>query len=250
MSDEFYVGYQKAMPPGMAAFLRRRVALLIACAGLLAAVLAGVQGRFAVATFEFGVVKSFTGVLNEHPYPTLTLSSPEVGGDLQARSRYYLVAPGKHGAQSLVAGLDGSQVSLRGSLIYRDGKTMIEVKPGTVMKESGGRHNGATSSELGMYTLRGEIVDSKCFLGVMKPGNLKPHKSCAIRCISGGIPPVLCVRDEQGQALYVTLAGTDARAINRDVLPFVAESVEITGMVERMDDMLVMRIDPAMIRRL
>ena len=28
-----------------------------------------------------------------------------------------------------------------------------------------------------------------CFLGVMKPGRSKPHRACAVRCISGGIPP-------------------------------------------------------------
>ena len=84
----------------------------------------------------------------------------------------------------------------------------------------------------------------------MKPGNLKPHKACAIRCISGGITPVLCVRDESGNALYVMLAGENGEAINKQVIPFVAEPVEMTGHIERRDDLLLMKIDPGMIRRL
>ena len=103
---------------------------------------------------------------------------------------------------------------------------------------------------MGRFTLRGEIVDSKCFLGVRKPGHLKPHKACAIRCIRGGITPVLCVRDAAGRALYLMLAGPDGRAINREVLPYVAEPVEVAGEVVRADSLLILKTDPATIRRL
>jgi len=47
----------------------------------------------------------------------------------------------------------------------------------------------------------GEIVDSKC-LGVMTPGQLTTHRACAIRCISGGIPPVLHVRQTNAKILH------------------------------------------------
>jgi hypothetical protein len=144
--------------------------------------------------------------------------------------------------------MDGQVVSLDGSLIYRDGKIMIEVRPNSILADGAGSPGRAVS--LGMYTLRGEIVDSKCYLGVMKPGNLKPHKACAIRCISGGIPPVLCVRDGEGRALYVMLAGPGGEPINAALLDFVAESIAVTGEVERRDDLLMMKLDPAMIRRL
>ena len=49
-------------------------------------------------------------------------------------------------------------------------------------------------TSLGVATLRGEIVDSKCYLGAMKPGDQKTHKACATLCIRGGIPPVLVER--------------------------------------------------------
>ena len=54
-------------------------------------------------------------------------------------------------------------------------------------------------------TLRGEIVDSKCFLGVMVPGAGRTHKECASLCVRGGIPPALFVRDRHGRSALLLL---------------------------------------------
>ena len=99
-------------------------------------------------------------------------------------------------------------------------------------------------------TLVGEIVDSKCFLGVMKPGNSKPHRACAARCISGGIPPVLLVRDKQGNPTYFLLVSSAGESVNDAVLDLVAEPVEITGRVMRHGDLLVLHADPETYRRI
>jgi hypothetical protein len=245
MSEEFYIGYQKIMPPETAAFLRKRIIALSILVAIAALVLVIAQHPFSNGTFEYGVIKTFSGIVHERPYPTLTLDHPD--GD---QSRYFLVAPGKHGAQDLLLGKDGATVELKGSLIYRDDQSMIEVIPDSITVTSGDFVRYGHATDIGSFILRGEIVDSKCFLGVMKPGNLKPHKSCAIRCISGGITPVLCVRDEKGNALYVMLSGKNGEAINDQVIPYVAEPVEVTGVVERRDDMLVMKISPKDIQRL
>ena len=104
--------------------------------------------------------------------------------------------------------------------------------------------------DLGEQTFLGEIVDSKCFLGVMKPGHLKPHRSCAVRCISGGVPPVLLVRDADGNATYLLLVGSNGEALNHQVLDLIAEPVEVTGRLWRYDNWLVLRADLEAIRRL
>ncbi|MEJ2177929.1 MAG: hypothetical protein P8Y12_08270 [Gammaproteobacteria bacterium] len=44
-------------------------------------------------------------------------------------------------------------------------------------------------------TLTGEIADSKCFLGVMKPGEGSIHRACAEVRLLGGIRSMLVVRD-------------------------------------------------------
>ncbi len=78
----------------------------------------------------------------------------------------------------------------------------------------------------------------------------EPQRSCAARCISGGIPPVLCVRDESGTAAYLLLVDPSGRAVNERVLDYVAEPIEITGEVIRVGEQLVLRADPADYRRL
>src|SRR5439155_21577652 len=86
-------------------------------------------------------------------------------------------------------------------------------------------------------------------LGVMNPGALTPHRACAIRCISGGIPPVLLVRQTNGAALYFLLVSRDGHPVNKQVLNIVAEPVEISGEVERQGELLILRADPATYRR-
>ncbi len=103
---------------------------------------------------------------------------------------------------------------------------------------------------LGKQTLAGEIVDSKCFLGVMNPGQLTPHRACAIRCISGGVPPVLLVRQNDGPAICLLLVSAEGKPVNKQVLDRVAEPLEITGEVERQGELLILRAAPATYRRL
>jgi hypothetical protein len=54
-------------------------------------------------------------------------------------------------------------VQLRGTLVYRDGMTMIEIaESGVRAAASTGAQNEDRRIELGEQTLVGEIVDSKC----------------------------------------------------------------------------------------
>ena len=80
---------------------------------------------------------------------------------------------------------------------------------------------------LGPAELQGEIVDSKCYLGVMNPGHLKPHRACAINCLRGGIPPVLLSRDETGAPVQTVLVSGDERLLRDWILEFVAEPIEV-----------------------
>ncbi len=246
--DEFYTGYLPQAPPGIARRVRGAVITLFALAVAVALVLIAGQQGFSKAVYEFGTLRDFEGVITEAPYPTLTLVPPGQAGG--AASRFYLVGPGKLGAADAVRGLDGRRVTLQGTLIYRDDQTMIEVVPESI--ESSGESTGMPASEvpLGSVTLRGRIVDSKCFLGIMKPGATKPHRACATRCIAGGIPPLFVVSDPQGPAAYLMLVGPGGRAVGREVLDLVDEPLEITGAVSRLDDLWLLEADPATFKRL
>jgi len=254
--DEFYVGYLPQAPAGIAAVVRVASLLLLALAAVLAVVLIVGQGPFADSRFEFGVERDFEGVVTALPHPALWAARPGRAAEGQHFSRFALVAAGKHGAEDELAGMNGRPVRLRGSLIYRDGHTMIEIVAGSVRPLDGPAAAGLMANappedeDLGVLTLEGEIVDSKCFYGVMKPGNLKPHRACATRCISGGVPPVLLVRTPGGRPRYFLLVSEDGETVNRRVLDLVAEPVSITGRVVRRGDLLLLMADPATYRRL
>jgi hypothetical protein len=99
-------------------------------------------------------------------------------------------------------------------------------------------------------SLLGEIVDSKCFLGVMKPGEGKPHRSCATRCLSGGVPPQLLVESSDGSRRLLLLAATDGSALApASFLGLVGEPVMASGTVERRAGLLVLRLDASGLRR-
>lgn len=246
-SDEFYIGYLPRAPEGLGKWLRRVVAGLIALTLLIAVLLVFAQQPFYGSIFEFGTVRAFEGVIQEKPYPVLWVLRPGEPGKLPEYSQYYLVNFGKFGAQEAVAGLDGHRVHLQGTLIYRDNQTMVEVAEGSIKPLGRDEEMPVPSGEgvsLGEFSLTGEIVDSKCFFGVMNPGNLKPHKSCAIRCISGGIPPVFLVRDTGGQAHYFLLVSRRGGQVNQDVLNLVAEPLRIPGEVIQYDNLLILKADP------
>lgn len=253
--DEFFIGYLPSAPQGIASRTRGLVIFMLVVVGALALVFVTGQQRFAPGFYEYGIIKEFRGVMVEQPYPTLLVPRPcaKVGSSF---SRYLLVASGKRGAREIVAGMQGRAVTLAGSLVYRDGRTMVEIEGGSVQPwtgEEAARVEARWSRsviDLGERTLEGEIVDSKCYLGVMKPANWKPHRSCAARCISGGIPPLFVVRDAAGKTMDLLLVSSDGKAVNDEVLDFVAEPVAITGRLAREGDALVFRADPATYRRL
>jgi len=247
--DEFYVGYLPKAPAGVARFLRPWILLIILGALAAGALLRQTQGPLGPSVFEFGEARAFEGVIIERPYPMLALTRPGQPVDAPGVSRYFLTVFGKFGADPAVAGLDGKRVALRGALIYRDDQTMLELVPGSIETLDGGPTTTAPL-DLGRVELTGEIVDSKCYFGVMNPGNLKTHKACAINCIRGGAPPVLLVRDEAGRARTFLLADPDGKAVNDRVLDLVAEPVRVTGRLLRMDNLYLLQTDPTTIRRI
>jgi len=247
--DEFYIGWQTKAPPGIGAHVRKTVVSLLFVAVAAAIVLALAQRTIGVAVFEWGTLKTFNGTLRIEPYPHLLVQRPGQSG---GQSAYYLVAPFKFGLKpDAIAALDGRPVTLTGTLIYRGNKTMIEarlesIKPVATTSPPIAQPNPIN---LGRQTLVGEIVDSKCYLGVMNPGRFTPHRACAVRCISGGIPPILLVRQKEGPSLYFLLVSSDGRPVNKQVLDMVAEPVEITGEVIRQGELSILRSDPATYRR-
>jgi hypothetical protein len=252
MNDDFYIGWEAKAAPGIKRFVRRIIFLLMAICLGGALALAARQRTIGVSVFEWGTVKCFSGILRLAPYPHLLVPRPDAGARQNEFSTYYLVAPFKHGLdRENFSTLDDKTVSLKGTLIYRGNQTMVEAIPDSikVADRQLPPPNGIETVSLGRQTFVGEIVDSKCHLGVMNPGQLLPHRDCAILCISGGIPPILFVRQKTGPPLYLLLASADNQPVNQQVLDLVAEPVQITGEVEREGELLILRADPSTYRR-
>ena len=254
-SDDFYIGWEDRAP----AVIGRRVRLVILGLFLIVVALAlalpAAQRTIGRAVFEWGTIRSFSGTLQLEPYPHL-LTAPEAAGPHgSVVTTWHLVAPFKFGLdRDPLRSFAGRRVTLRGTRIYRENQAMIEVVPGSVQPAADAPTGASSRREeatvLGRQTIVGEIVDSKCFLGVMNPGALTPHRACAARCISGGIPPVLLVRQTDGTALFFLLVSASGQPVNTEVLDLVAEPVSITGEVVRQGDQLILRADPRAYRRL
>ena len=249
--DEFYIGWEAKAAPSIGEKLHKAVMVLLLLALLAPLVLAVSQRLIGASVFEWGTHKTFSGILRAEPYPHLLVSRPGNTDGSSRSSAYYLVAPWKFGLKpESIAPLDGKSITLKGTLIYRGNQTMIEVLPGSIQMSNNANAPLPQTVLLGKQTLVGEIVDSKCFLGVMNPGQLTPHRACAIRCISGGVPPVLLVRQKEGPAIYLLLVSADGKPVNKQVLDMVAEPLEITGEVERQGELLILRADPTTYRKL
>ena len=116
-----------------------------------------------------------------------------------AFSRYLLTGRGKTGVAPEVLEQAGRWVKLDGTLISRNQLAVIAARSAEPLPGPPAGHSQAEASDpgpgtsLGRVSLTGEIVDSKCYPGVMKPGQGKTHRACAIRCLSGGVPAVFRV---------------------------------------------------------
>lgn len=231
---EFYVGYLPT-PPGLGRRLRRQsltFLLLAAPAGIL---VAAAHTPSAGGSFAYGRPETVRGTLEWRPLPALRVRE---GATVR---HVALVGQGKHGVTGM-EGLEGRAVSMRVTRIHRDRDEMFEVAGSPVPDPGAEALPPAVLEALGVITFRGEVVDGKCDLGVMNPGDGTLHRACAVRCLSGGVPAMLLVRDRQGTEVRVALAGRDAPLSPELVRRWAGTVVEARGTLERRDGALVLRV--------
>ncbi|HEX5632360.1 MAG TPA: hypothetical protein VFX50_03995, partial [Gemmatimonadales bacterium] len=224
-------------PPGYARFVRRVVTGLLTGAAALAAAFAALQAPFDRGSFELGREHEASGIVRAHPAPMLVVPSPAAAQSATA----LLVRAWKHGAAAEAAALDGHRVTVRAHRVASPHGEMLQLVPGSI-QDHGASGSAPAHEPLGRFRLRGELVDSKCYLGVMKPGRGKPHRGCAARCLSGGIPPLLLVEDRDGERVALLVATDDGAPLPRGLLDHVGESVELEGEVARHDGVLTLTL--------
>jgi hypothetical protein len=238
------VGYAPQAPPRTAAFDRRLVAGLLLL-GVAAAGAVAMAQEFDTAAFDFGNPSTVTGVVRMSPYPVLEVPRPGVDASV---SRYILAGFGKHGAGELTRGMDGRTVTVTGPLAYRSHLTLLEIAE---LTPAGDASVPAMEpvEPLGSFDLVGEIVDSKCYLGVLNPGSGTTHRGCAVRCLSGGLPPLFVVEDDAGNQLELLLVKPDGSPFD-GLQPWAGRTIAATGRVDRQGDLWLLHAEPDSFREL
>lgn len=245
--DPFYVGYLP-LPAALRPSVKLFAGLGILLAAGLAFALAPRQQDPGPGVWDLDTPVAIEGHLAVDPYPVIYVEDPAYADALRA---VLLVSEFKFSATKRAQPLAGQRVRATGTFVNRQGRGLFELASTDNALTSLGASSALPSTQdLGSHTLQGEIVDSKCYLGVMKPGFGKTHRACAVRCLSGGIPPGFLIRGPDGEPTYSLLVGTGNQPIQQAILDFVAEPVELPGRLERRGDLLVYTVDPAAIRRL
>ena len=249
--DAFFVGFFKA-PAALKPYLSI-VALCLVAAGL------GAGAAFSLSTDAPGQgvtmgKQSITGVLSVDPFPVLYLPPSD---DHPAGQAILLNGPGKRPVKPNPKALDGEVVTAEGIvLVYEDILKMLKILRTEIVPaedEDARALAGFTVPapvDLGRKTLKGEIVDSQCFAGIMRPGTGKAHMACAILCLSGQTPTVFWVRQSDGTERAILLLDHNGDMVFDAIRKHISLPVEITGNLERRGSLLVLRMDENGIRQI
>jgi hypothetical protein len=250
---EFYIGWQPKAPFSFSKHVKKVLLVLFTLAIVIGLLLAFNQKKFSTANFEFGTLTEVKGVYYNSPVPILKITDRN-----NISVSVPLVGYGKHGAEGIIkdiekeksVSLNGKMVTLKGTLLYSNGKLLMQIDEhgAPFVKIENTSAPAQSIQQLGTITVKGEVIDPKCYFGVMKPGEGKVHKDCAIRCILGGIPPVLKVMNEKGETNFYLIAGPDGEKMNEAVKDFVAEPVEIHARAVQIDDWIVLYTESSDIR--
>lgn len=238
----FYVGYL-ALPRGLRLTLGALVITLFALVAFDAWLVATLQpqagdGRWAETPTEF------VGTLTRDPYPTLRVVK---NGTVKT---YVVISDEKRGAEAALSKFaDGASIKLQGYEIERAAVGMIQLAA-TDMSAANAEPVAEPAREIhGRVTLVGEIVDSKCWLGVMRPGDGHIHKACAALCIRGGIPPMFVTRGQNVPPVMLLTTADGSAVPPERILDHVADAVELSGIIEKRGDISVFKADLATLKR-
>ena len=220
---EFYVGYLPT-PAGLVRFYRLLVPVLIIAAGAFGFWLAGAQQASGEGQWGYGTETEVLGLMQAEPYPHVVTTD----GDA-----VLLVREGKLDVVDWARAHDNDTVAVRGYAIERGSWRMLELRTAADISAVDFEEpiELAALEQFGAHTLAGQIVDSKCFLGVMKPGDGRVHRACAEICIQGGMPPMLVATDKAGKRAGYVLLAPDGGSAKDIVAGRVGIPVTLRGQV-------------------
>ncbi|PWL37783.1 hypothetical protein DKG77_13495 [Flagellimonas aquimarina] len=251
--DEFYIGYADTVGQETKSSIRRFVLTALGLLIVGAVLFGSFQKEASNSTFDFDTPTKISGTYYEAPYPMLRVELTE-----NTFKDILLLGFGKFGANAYLdnikkseVNINGKHLTIEGNLIYYNGKTLLQIDDShKIDLDNSKKKNFILPQAMGTQEVVGEIVDPKCYFGVMKPGYGKIHRSCAALCISGGIPPVLVASEANAVSEYFLLTDLKGNPIHKDIIPYIGIPSKLKGEVEKMEDWYIMRIDVSEIEKL
>ncbi len=221
MSADFYIGYETGIPATARSSVRRAVATAMAALLLGGLTVVTSQSPLPQARFDFGARDAFRGVARLDPEPALETAS----------GRLLIVAPGKRSAASLVGPFVDQVVTLKGAIIERGALKLVEVVPGSILPSPGAAVAVVAPAlvDAGEVSVVGEIIDAKCYAGVMNPGEGVVHRDCARACLRGGLPAMLVVGTPGGIDALFALESASGTGVAAAIAGFAGRPVRVTG---------------------
>ncbi len=234
--EDFFIGW--AGPS------RRSLGFLAAVSGGLFLLFAGTAALVTQLQSSPGVSErmqtEYVGLFLEDPYPHLVVPTED------GAATVLMSSGNKAGIQGYFPKLDGKVVTGRGFGMNRDGRRFLELWGGLKEAELPADQlemvRRAPWEDLGPVEISGEIVDSKCYYGRMRPGNGKAHRACAQLCVRGGVPPVLVTHAPDGRRNHLLVVGPDRSDVHEAILDWIAEPVRIDGTLWKRGDLFAIEL--------
>ncbi|MEL6257469.1 MAG: hypothetical protein AAFQ67_00235 [Pseudomonadota bacterium] len=249
--EDFFVGYLPKPPKADRRFFLGAGLFGLAGAGGLGFKLAQEQQSAGPGSWNQGAVTSdYTGIVTTDPFPMLRTR------DIDGTPRTALLScMTKCSVRPRLDAYRGQPVTIKGSLISRNNHAMIAVVDGPewIADAPGADVSGlsfAPRASLGALDLKGEILDTKCWFGAMRPGTGKPHKACASLCIRAGLPPAFYVKDAARQSKLLVLVDEASQPHGPELLPFIADPVSLKGTAVAYANLLLLEAPISSIERL
>ena len=202
--NRFFIGWSPDWKLGWKKFLFHAFTTIAILTVAFSVLMVLLQPSYKDSSFDFPNISVSEGFLFKSPVPHIVSDDQAI----------LLTGFGKFGAlgdinsfeQDLDVSAEGLPVKISGTRIRYDDHTLYELTLGRASLELSNEidllalNNDDSGGE--QVSLKGEIIDPKCFFGAMNPAVGKIHRSCAIRCIAGGIPAVLIVQNENEDYSY------------------------------------------------
>ena len=237
--EPFYVGYLP-FPKDLMPLVIGVAASLFVAGGAVALMLTTGSPSPGNGVWE-EQTQSLSGRVVVDPYPVLLASNRGDGHP----GPVLIVLSGKHGAGDAVLNLAGKGATLRGTVLRRQGYFMLELseEEGAVTEAALPTATpDAAHAALGHRVLQGEIVDSKCYLGAMKPGTGKTHKDCATLCVRGGIPPVMLAMESDGTVSHYLVVNPEGGPMDEGLMPLIGDPITLSGEAEIRSGLPMVRV--------